>query len=61
MSAKELRALPSAERDAILVSAAQAADDEYRTNSELTAFEAFGRDDLYGESANTRPRTDLAG
>jgi len=55
-TAKEVRKLPPAERDAILAAAAREADAEYRSNRELTAFEAFGKDDLYGESANSIAR-----
>ena len=55
-TAAELRQLPAAERDAILAAAAALAEAEYRTNPELTAFEAFGKDDLYGESSNTETR-----
>jgi len=53
-TAAELRKLPAAERDAILEAAAKLAETEYRTNPELTAFEAFGKDDLYGESSSFR-------
>jgi hypothetical protein len=49
-TAAELRKLPAAERDAILEAAAALADEIYRTNPELTDFEAFGEDDLHGES-----------
>jgi len=55
-TAAELRQLPPAERDAILAAAAALAETEYRTNPELTAFEAFGKDDLYGDSSNTETR-----
>ncbi len=59
-TARELRKLPAEQRDAILEAAAAAAESEYRTNTELTAFEAFGKDDLYGDSADTKARRDLA-
>ena len=36
--------------------AAARAEEEYRNNPELTAFEAFGKDDLHGESSNTETR-----
>jgi hypothetical protein len=49
-TAWELRQLPAAERDAILEAAATLAEEIYRTNPELTDFEAFGEDDLHGES-----------
>jgi hypothetical protein len=52
----ELRKLPPAEREAILEAAAALAESEYRKNPELTDFEAFGKDDLYGESSNTETR-----
>lgn len=56
LSAEQLRRLPPAQRDAFLAMAAAAAEDEYRTNRALTEFEAFGKEDLHGDSANTRPR-----
>lgn len=55
-TARELRKLPAHERDAILEAAAALAESEYRNNPELTAFEAFGKEDLHGESSNTEPR-----
>lgn len=55
-TAAELRKLLPSERDAILEAAAAVAEEEYRSNPELTAFEAFGKDDLYGESSNTETR-----
>jgi len=51
-----LRRLPPQERDAILTAAAKDAETEYRNNRELTAFEAFGKEDLHGESAHTQSR-----
>lgn len=48
--AADLRKLPAAERDAILASAADRAEEQYRTNTSLTDFEAFGEDDLHGKS-----------
>ena len=55
-TAADLRKLPAAERDAILEAAAILAEEEYRNNPELTAFEAFGKDDLHGESSSTQAR-----
>jgi hypothetical protein len=52
--AAELRKLPPAERDAILEAAAILAEEEYRTNRDLTDFEAFGPDDLHGHSSDTK-------
>jgi acyl-CoA reductase-like NAD-dependent aldehyde dehydrogenase len=55
-TAAELRTLPAHERDAILQAAAEVAEKEYRNNPELTAFEAFGKDDLYGDSSGAASR-----
>jgi hypothetical protein len=49
-TATELRRLPPAERDSILAAAAASAENDYRTDTRLTDFEAFGKDDLHGES-----------
>ncbi len=54
--AAELRRLPAHEREAVLQTAAEQAEAEYRTNRELTAFEAFGKDDLHVDSASTETR-----
>ena len=55
-TAAELRRLPPEERDAILAAAAALAEQEYRTDKGLTAFEAFGEKDLYVDSSDTQPR-----
>jgi hypothetical protein len=55
-TAAELRRLPPEQRDAILQEAAARAEEEYRTNTELTAFDAFGKDDLHGESSSAETR-----
>jgi hypothetical protein len=52
-TASELRQMRSADRDAILRTAAAQAENEYRNNIELTAFEAFeGGGSQDGESYN---------
>ncbi len=48
-TAVELMKLPREERNRILAEAAEAAAAEYRSNPELTEFEAFGEVDLYDE------------
>jgi hypothetical protein len=53
-TAHELRALPREERDAILRAAAALAEADYRTDAELTAFDAFGEGDLHGDASDTR-------
>jgi hypothetical protein len=55
-SAAELRKLAPVERDAIMAAAAALAEEEYRTNASLTDFDAFGTEDLHGESSNTKAR-----
>jgi len=55
-TAAELRKLPPEQREAIMEAAAALAEEEYRKNPELTAFEAFGKDDLCGDSSKTTPR-----
>ncbi len=54
--AGELRKLSPEQRDAILEAAAIQAEVDYRNDRELTAFEAFGKDDLYGDSSSTQTR-----
>jgi hypothetical protein len=55
-SAAELRKLPPEQRDAVLAAAAAAAEGDYRNDPELTAFDAFGKDDLHGDSASAETR-----
>jgi len=55
-TAIELRKLPPEQRDEILEAAATLAEREYLGNAELTAFEAFGKDDLHGDSSNSTTR-----
>lgn len=54
--ASELRKLPPDERNAILEAAAIQAEVDYRHDRELTGFEAFGKDDLHGDSASAEKR-----
>jgi hypothetical protein len=51
-----LRKLPPEQRDAVLGAAAALAEEAYRTDPALTDFEAFGKDDLHGESSRTETR-----
>lgn len=55
-TAVELRRLPADVRDAILAEAAARAVDEYNSNSELTAFSAFGEKDIHVQSSDTESR-----
>jgi hypothetical protein len=48
----ELRRLPRERRQAILAAAAELAEEEYRTDPALTAFEAFGEEELDGNDAD---------
>lgn len=60
MTARNLRKLPPHERDAILTAAAERAAQDYCADVELTAFQAFGKAELHGDSANTETRRNLA-
>lgn len=55
-AASELRALLPAGRYAIPEAAAALAEGEYRNNPEWTAFEAFGPDDVHGDSSGPEAR-----
>lgn len=55
-TATELRQLPPDQRQVILEAAAALAESDYRHDTELTHFEAFGREDLYGDSSSTEER-----
>jgi predicted RNase H-like HicB family nuclease len=55
LSPTEIRKLPRERKDAIFEAAAAAAEHEYRTNPELTDFEAFGEEDLYDEYPDALP------
>jgi hypothetical protein len=45
-TAQEIRKLPQEQQDIVLEASATIAAEEYATNPELTAFEAFGKDDV---------------
>ena len=54
-TASELRKLPPDQRDAILTAAAEQAEEDYRNDADLTAFEAFGTSRLLVKNTATRP------
>jgi hypothetical protein len=54
--ASELRQLPPEQRDAILAAAAARAEADYCNDPMLTAFEAFGAEDLHDDSADSQTR-----
>jgi hypothetical protein len=55
-SVEELRRMPPLQRDSILAAAADAAALEYEQDALLTDFEAFGAEDLHGESGDAQTR-----
>lgn len=55
-TASELRRLSAEARDVVLSAAAALAESDYRHNPELTDFEAFGADDLYGDISQSATR-----
>jgi len=52
ISTSELRKLPLEERNAIIEAQATLAETIYRNDPQLTDFEAFGEEDLHGESSS---------
>ncbi|MBX9626791.1 MAG: hypothetical protein K2X82_23525 [Gemmataceae bacterium] len=63
LTATEIRRLPREHQDALLEAAAALAEDDYRNDPDLTAFEAFGDGDLFDEHALAdwnRPEEDAA-
>jgi hypothetical protein len=56
LSASELRNRPLEEQNAILEAQAKLAEQVYRDDPELTDFEAFGEDDLHGDSSSAEAR-----
>ena len=61
LTPEQIRRLPPDQRDAVLSAAAELAVELYQNDPALTAFEAFGEGDLYGESSSSETRRDLAG
>ena len=55
-TAAELLKLPLAERETILTEQAARAGADYSNDPELTAFEAYGEDDLHVDSSDTQTR-----
>src|SRR5262245_43484846 len=55
-SIAELRAMPASERDAILATQAALVEADYRNDSDLTDFTAFGSDDLHVDDDDSRTR-----
>jgi hypothetical protein len=50
----ELRKLPHEQQDAILAAAAAMAEEDYRSDKELTGFEAFSEEELDGDESDSR-------
>lgn len=46
LSPAELRQMPRAQRQTVLAAAAELAEEDYRTNPELTGFDAFAEEGL---------------
>jgi hypothetical protein len=51
----ELRRMPRPERQAVLAAAAALAEEDYRNDKELTAFDAFSEEELDGDESDSRP------
>ena len=50
----ELRRMPREQRQAILAAAAALAEEDYRTDKELTGFEAFSEEELNDDEPDSR-------
>ena len=50
----ELRKLPRDQQDAILAAAAAMAEEDYRSDKELTGFEAFSEEELDDDESDSR-------
>ena len=50
----ELRRMPREQRQAVLAAAAERAEEDYRTNKELTGFEAFGEEELNDDESDPK-------
>jgi len=49
----ELRRMPREQRQAILSAAAELAEEDYRTDKELTGFEAFSEEELHDDDSES--------
>ena len=54
LTPSELRKMPREERQAILAVAAEMAEQDYRSDKELTGFEAFSEEELDDDDADAR-------
>jgi hypothetical protein len=50
----ELRKLPREQRQAVLAAAAEMAEEDYRSDPELTGFDAFGEEELDDDQPQSR-------
>ena len=50
----ELRRMPREQRQAVLAAAAEMAEDDYRTDRELTGFEAFSEEELNDDESDAK-------
>jgi hypothetical protein len=54
LTPSELRKLPREQREAILAAAAEMAEEDYRSDKELTGFEAFSEEELDDDDSDSR-------
>jgi hypothetical protein len=55
-SPAELRRLPQDQRDAVLAAQAEEAEEAYRTDPDLSGFDAFGEDEVDGDDPPAETR-----
>ena len=53
LTPSELRKMPRERRQAVLAAAAEMAEQDYRDEKELTAFNAFGEEELDGDESES--------
>ena len=54
LTPRELRRMPREQRQAILATAAELAEQDYRSDKELTGFEAFSEEELDDDESDSR-------
>lgn len=53
VSPSELRKMPREQRQAILAAAAERAEEDYRSDTELTGFDAFSEEEQYDDDSDS--------
>ena len=54
LTPSQLRSLPREQRQAVLAAAAEVAEEDYRSDQELTGFDAFSEEELDGDESDSQ-------